>query len=175
MCVPGMSANANCNDHPVQNPHNGNNGGDPTGSSSQPAPSGSRCISCTAWGCRWRQGVRLHASDFLTPTQGQALVNLMLVFVNLAGGSGGGDMVDLGPQIKEGSSGGPTAGKAFPRPIRQQALEENPSTCVYCRMQTNSPRLITRFRERREGMRRSRMRRRLVGGATLLRVLVSSR
>lgn len=46
---------------------------------------------------------------------------------------------DATPLIKAGSSGGETAGKAFPQSIRQQALEENPSTCVYCHMETDSP------------------------------------
>ncbi|PWW67116.1 RHS repeat-associated protein [Actinokineospora spheciospongiae] len=43
------------------------------------------------------------------------------------------------PGIKPGSSGGPTAGKRFPESVRQQALKENPSTCVYCRMETKTP------------------------------------
>ena len=43
------------------------------------------------------------------------------------------------PFIKAGSAGGTTAGKVFPQSIRQQALAENPSTCVYCRMETQTP------------------------------------
>jgi HNH endonuclease len=46
---------------------------------------------------------------------------------------------DAGPLIKAGAEGGETAGKAFSQGIRQSALDENPSTCVYCRMETNSP------------------------------------
>jgi 5-methylcytosine-specific restriction endonuclease McrA len=34
-----------------------------------------------------------------------------------------------------------TAGKAFSQAVRQQALEENPSTCVYCRMETDAPQM----------------------------------
>ena len=44
-----------------------------------------------------------------------------------------------GPAIKAGSSGGETAGKAFPQSVRQAALDENPDTCVYCQMDTDSP------------------------------------
>ena len=36
-------------------------------------------------------------------------------------------------------SGGPTSGKSFPGSVKQQALDENPSTCVYCRMKTDRP------------------------------------
>lgn len=37
------------------------------------------------------------------------------------------------PRIKQGSSGGPTAGKPFPPDVRAQALLEDPSqTCVFC-------------------------------------------
>jgi RHS repeat-associated protein len=43
------------------------------------------------------------------------------------------------PLIKAGAAGGETSGKAFPQSVRQAALEENPSTCVYCRMETDSP------------------------------------
>jgi hypothetical protein len=43
------------------------------------------------------------------------------------------------PAIKAGSAGGETAGKAFPRSVRGAALEENPSTCVYYRMETDAP------------------------------------
>lgn len=31
------------------------------------------------------------------------------------------------------------SGQRFPPSVRRQALEENPSTCVYCRMETNAP------------------------------------
>jgi len=40
---------------------------------------------------------------------------------------------------KEGALGGPTAGMAFPRSVRQEALLENPDSCVFCRMKTDSP------------------------------------
>jgi RHS repeat-associated protein len=43
------------------------------------------------------------------------------------------------PSIKPGSAGGETAGKSFPQSVRQQALDENPDTCVYCRMKTDNP------------------------------------
>ena len=43
------------------------------------------------------------------------------------------------PPIKPGSSGGDSAGKPFSASTRQQALEENPDTCVYCHQQTSSP------------------------------------
>jgi hypothetical protein len=43
------------------------------------------------------------------------------------------------PGIKPGAAGGETAGKAFPGSVRQAALEENPSTCVYCHMETDAP------------------------------------
>jgi RHS repeat-associated protein len=43
------------------------------------------------------------------------------------------------PLIKAGSAGGKTAGKAFPRAVRDATLEDNPSTCVFCRMKTDSP------------------------------------
>lgn len=43
------------------------------------------------------------------------------------------------PAIKPGAAGGETAGKAFPGSVRQAALEENPSTCVYCHMETDAP------------------------------------
>jgi RHS repeat-associated protein len=43
------------------------------------------------------------------------------------------------PAIKAGSAGGETAGQAFPQGTRQAALDENPGTCVYCHMETNSP------------------------------------
>jgi len=43
------------------------------------------------------------------------------------------------PGIKAGESGGETAGRAFPQSVRDAALGENPSTCVYCRMETETP------------------------------------
>jgi hypothetical protein len=43
------------------------------------------------------------------------------------------------PCIKPGSSGGETAGKRFPQSVKDQALQENPDTCVYCGMKTDSP------------------------------------
>lgn len=43
------------------------------------------------------------------------------------------------PLIKPGAAGGETAGRVFPQSVRQQALAENPSTCVYCRMETQTP------------------------------------
>lgn len=43
------------------------------------------------------------------------------------------------PAIKPGSAGGQTAGQRFPSSVRREALEENPSTCVYCRMETSTP------------------------------------
>lgn len=43
------------------------------------------------------------------------------------------------PAIKPGAAGGETAGKVFPGSVRQAALEENPSTCVYCHMETDAP------------------------------------
>jgi RHS repeat-associated protein len=46
-----------------------------------------------------------------------------------------------GPEIKAGAAGGATAGKAFPQSVREAALDENPSTCVFCRMETESPQL----------------------------------
>lgn len=45
------------------------------------------------------------------------------------------------PAIKPGASGGETAGKAFPKSVRDAALEENPSTCVYCHMETEAPQI----------------------------------
>ena len=45
------------------------------------------------------------------------------------------------PAIKVGTSGGATAGKAFPWAVRDAALLENPSTCVFCQMETNTPRV----------------------------------
>jgi hypothetical protein len=44
-------------------------------------------------------------------------------------------------QIKTGSSGGPTAGMVFPRAIKAQQLLENPDTCVFCMMKTDSPQI----------------------------------
>ena len=43
------------------------------------------------------------------------------------------------PLIKAGAEGGETAGKAFSQKVRQEVLAENPSTCVYCRMETDRP------------------------------------
>jgi HNH endonuclease len=43
------------------------------------------------------------------------------------------------PAIKAGSAGGETAGKVFSQGVRRAALDENPDTCVYCHMQTDSP------------------------------------
>ncbi len=43
------------------------------------------------------------------------------------------------PAIKAGSAGGDSAGMPFSQSVRQQVLDDNPSTCVYCRMQTDSP------------------------------------
>jgi hypothetical protein len=41
--------------------------------------------------------------------------------------------------IKPGSSGGPSAGKPFSQAVRQEELANNPSTCVYCHMETSAP------------------------------------
>lgn len=43
------------------------------------------------------------------------------------------------PDIKPGSAGGPSAGKRFPESVRDDALEQNPSTCAFCRMGTDRP------------------------------------
>jgi RHS repeat-associated protein len=43
--------------------------------------------------------------------------------------------------IKAGSAGGETAGQAFPQSVREAALEENPGTCVYCHMESESPQI----------------------------------
>jgi hypothetical protein len=43
------------------------------------------------------------------------------------------------PIIKIGASGGDTAGLRFPQSVRAAALDENPGTCVYCRMTTDGP------------------------------------
>lgn len=43
------------------------------------------------------------------------------------------------PPLKAGSEGGETAGKVFPQSVRQQALAENPRTCVCCRMEPDAP------------------------------------
>ncbi|NED97131.1 hypothetical protein G1H11_17675 [Phytoactinopolyspora alkaliphila] len=43
------------------------------------------------------------------------------------------------PSIKPGSAGGPTASQKFPERVRQEELADNPSTCVYCRMETDRP------------------------------------
>lgn len=46
---------------------------------------------------------------------------------------------DGAPPIKAVSQGGDTAGKAFSQSMRQDVLAENPSTSVYCRMETDRP------------------------------------
>lgn len=43
------------------------------------------------------------------------------------------------PAIKAGSAGGDSAGMPFSQSVRQEVLDDNPSTCVYCRMETDSP------------------------------------
>ncbi len=43
------------------------------------------------------------------------------------------------PGIKAGAAGGETAGRVFSQRVGQQALDENASTCVYCRMETYQP------------------------------------
>jgi RHS repeat-associated protein len=43
------------------------------------------------------------------------------------------------PLIKAGAEGGQTAGKVFSRAVKNQSRVENPSRCVYCRMETDSP------------------------------------
>ena len=43
--------------------------------------------------------------------------------------------------IKAGSSGGVTSGLKFPRSVKQEVLRGNPSTCVYCRMETKNPQI----------------------------------
>ncbi len=48
-------------------------------------------------------------------------------------------LADDAIRIKPGSAGGTTSGQRFPSSVRREALEENPSTCVYCRMETNAP------------------------------------
>ena len=45
---------------------------------------------------------------------------------------------EAAPAIKDGSAGGGTAGQRFPTSVRNATLEENPSTCVYCRMETDA-------------------------------------
>lgn len=45
------------------------------------------------------------------------------------------------PEIKPGSAGGTTKGKKFPESVRQEELKNNPSTCVYCRMETDNPQI----------------------------------
>ena len=45
------------------------------------------------------------------------------------------------PTIKPGSESGETAGKAFPKSVKNRALTENPNTCVYCRMGMNKPQI----------------------------------
>ncbi len=46
-----------------------------------------------------------------------------------------------GPLIKAGSEGGETAGKVFPKSVKNDVLADNPSTCVYCRMDTDAPQI----------------------------------
>jgi len=76
------------------------------------------------------------SGDFLL---GQHLVDLGLL-VTLRdlpelGDSAGGEVPNF-PQIKVGSAGGPTAGKAFPASVKEAAKAENPNgTCVFCRVQ----------------------------------------
>lgn len=48
-------------------------------------------------------------------------------------------LADDAIRIKPGSASGTTSGQRFPSSVRREALEENPSTCVYCRMETNAP------------------------------------
>lgn len=43
--------------------------------------------------------------------------------------------------IKAGSAGGESAGKVFPQAVKNAAKAENPGTCVYCRMETDSPQI----------------------------------
>jgi RHS repeat-associated protein len=138
MCVPGMSANANCNDHPVQDR---TNGGDPAGSSSQPGNPGCARIAhpVPGAGC-------LPPSDFLTPSQGRAVaITLGLTFINLlqAGLDPATDAAEVGEVgAIAGGDAASTAGDEVPAfsrsaygrvpgAARGQVLGENP-TCVYC-------------------------------------------
>ncbi len=43
------------------------------------------------------------------------------------------------PSIKAGSAGGATAFQRFSQNVRGEALADNPGTCVYCRMWTDTP------------------------------------
>lgn len=44
------------------------------------------------------------------------------------------------PSIKEGASGGPTAGLPFPQKVKDAAYDQNPGViCVYCRMTATNP------------------------------------
>lgn len=45
------------------------------------------------------------------------------------------------PSIKTGSAGGESAGMRFPQSVREQARADDPSTCVYCRMETDKPQI----------------------------------
>ena len=45
----------------------------------------------------------------------------------------------VAPEIKAGMAGGESAGSRFPSGVRAKALDENPSSCVYCQMDTDSP------------------------------------
>lgn len=47
----------------------------------------------------------------------------------------------IAPEIKTGSMGGPTAGKRFPQSVKNDTLADNPTTCVYCLMETNRPQI----------------------------------
>jgi hypothetical protein len=50
-----------------------------------------------------------------------------------------GDRPAAGPEIKPGATDGPTAGRRFSSRVRNDALAENPATCVFCRMETTRP------------------------------------
>jgi hypothetical protein len=56
-------------------------------------------------------------------------------------GSDGTIIADAGPAMKPGSTGGPTAGEVFRDPVKDQVVEDNPHTCVYCRMYAKRPRI----------------------------------
>jgi RHS repeat-associated protein len=43
------------------------------------------------------------------------------------------------PPIKSGSSGGSSAGKRFPKSVKEQTLKNNPDKCMYCGMKTGKP------------------------------------
>jgi len=67
-----------------------------------------------------------------TRAQGDAGALLTLVRSEVAANAGA-------PAIKAGSAGGETAGKAFPRSVRNDVLDDNPNVCVYCRTETDRP------------------------------------